>query len=72
LHITANALDSAFLKKIKELYKSKRIAITIEEEKDETAFLLKSDANRKFLLESIKQAESGNLVKVKIGKRNKK
>lgn len=69
-HIKASDLDEKFLKRIKALFKSsKKISITVEEEPDETEYLLRSEANRKMLEQSIKEAESGNLIKVNIGKR---
>lgn len=43
-----------------------------KEQQDETEYLLQSEANRKMLLESIKQAERGELIKVNIGKAKKK
>ncbi len=56
-HINANALDLDFLNKIKVMFKSKPITITIEEEQDETEYLLQIDANRKMLEDSIKSKE---------------
>ena len=71
-HIKANELDETFLKQLKIIFKRKQISISVEEEEDETEYLLRSEANRKMLLESIKQAEKGELVTVKIGKARKK
>jgi len=71
-HLSANDLSVDFLKSLKSMYKGKTISITVEPEMDETEYLLSSDANRKMLLESIKQVENGELVKVDIGKATKK
>lgn len=71
-HLSANDLSEDFLNSLKSLYKGKTISITVEPEMDETEYLLSSEANRKILLESIKQAENGELVKVDIGKAHKK
>ena len=71
-HINANELDLNFLNRVKAMFKNKPISIIIEEEQDETEYLLASEANRKVLLESIKQAERGELIKVNIGKVRKK
>ncbi len=71
-HLSANELSEDILNSIKSLYKGKTISITVEPEMDETEYLLSSEANRKILLESIKQAENGDLVKVDIGKAHKK
>jgi predicted transposase YbfD/YdcC len=56
-HLKAEELDEKFLKTGKALFKKKKISITIEEEMDETAYLLSTDANRKHLEESIKSKE---------------
>ncbi|PIY04759.1 MAG: hypothetical protein COZ21_05745 [Bacteroidetes bacterium CG_4_10_14_3_um_filter_31_20] len=71
-HINASELDFNFLNGVKAMFKNKPISIIIEEEQDETEYLLQSDANRNMLLKSIKQAERGELIKVKIGKAKKK
>ncbi|MCL4481781.1 MAG: hypothetical protein M1445_04015, partial [Bacteroidetes bacterium] len=55
-HLSANDLSVDFLKSLKSMYKGKTISITVEPEMDETEYLLSSEANRKMLLESIKQA----------------
>ena len=71
-HLSANDLSVDFLKSLKSMYKGKTISITIEPEMDETKYLLSSEANRKLLLESIKQAENGEFVNVNIGKVHEK
>lgn len=71
-HINANELDLNFLNKVKTMFKNKPISIIIEEEQDETEYLLQSKANRKMLLASIKQVEKGELIKINIGKIRKK
>ena len=71
-HLNADELDNNFINKIKKLFGSKFISIIIEEEPDETEYLLKSEVNRKALFESIQQVEDGKLIKVKIGKTNSK
>lgn len=69
-HITPSELDHDLMMKIKELFKSsRRIAITVEEELDETEYLLRSETNRTMLEQSMKEAELGKTVKVNIGKR---
>lgn len=65
-HLSANDLSEDFLKSLKSMYKGKTISITVEAEMDETEYLLSSEANRKFLLESMRQAEKGELIKVDI------
>ena len=67
-HLNANELNEDFLKKLKAMFKSKHIAITVEEEIDETEYLLSTPANRKHLEESIKNAKAGKLTEVNIDK----
>jgi len=71
-HLAANELTVDILAALKKLYKGKKISITVEEEMDETEYLLKSEANKKMLLESIKQAENGELISVNFKKARKK
>ena len=56
-HIKASELNENFLKGLKTLFKSKRISIIVEEEQDETEYLLQSEANRKMLEESLNSKE---------------
>ena len=67
-HIKASELDENFIKALKMIFKSKRISIFVEEEQDETEYLLSSPANRRMLEKSIKNAEKGNLIEVDIDK----
>lgn len=62
-HITPNELDHDLLMKIKELFKSsRRIAITVEDELDETEYLLRSEANRNMLEQSMNEVKLGALT----------
>lgn len=71
-HLKANELDEDFLKKLKVMFKSKNISITVEEDEDETEKLIAQPENLKMLRTSILQAERGELVKIKMGKTHKK
>ena len=51
-HIKAVELDENFLKTLKKMFGNKKISITVEEEQDETEYLLSSPANRQMLEES--------------------
>jgi len=69
--INADELDSRFLKALKALFKNKEIEIAVceapEIEEDETAYLLKSPANRARLLNAIENiAHNRNLVTVNL------
>lgn len=64
-HLSANDLTADFLKSLRTLYKGKTISITVEAEMDETEYLLASEANRKVLLNRIKDVQEGkNLMPV--------
>jgi len=71
-HLNAAELDLNFLQKLKQMFGNKSISIIVEEEPDETEYLLKSENNRNMLLESMRQADNGELIKVKIGKTDNK
>lgn len=58
----ADKIDNQFLEAIKTLFKNKRIKVTIEDEIDETEYLLNNESNKEFLLRSIKQAETGTHI----------
>ncbi len=59
-------LDYAFFESLKTLFKDKEIEIMVSEV-DETAYLMSTAANRKHLLNAIKNIERGtNLVTVDI------
>jgi hypothetical protein len=69
--IKANELDSRFIKTLKAMFKDKEIEIAVcevsEIEEDETAYLLKSPANRERLLKAIENvAHDRNLVTVNL------
>jgi antitoxin YefM len=69
--INANELDSRFIRALKALFKNKEIEIAVcevsEIEEDETAYLLKSPANRERLLAAIENvAHDRNLVTVNL------
>lgn len=59
--INANELDGRFVRAMKAMFKNKEIEIAVCEaaqtENDETAYLLKSPANKKRLLQAIENVE---------------
>jgi uncharacterized membrane protein YkoI len=63
---TTSELNADFLKAIKTLFKNQRISVTVEAEMDTTDYLMSNEANRKSILESIAQADRGELIKVKL------
>jgi antitoxin YefM len=67
--MNAGKLDSRFLRALKAMFKDKEIEIVVCEaeqiEEDETAYLLKSPANRERLLKAIEDVtHNRNLVTV--------
>ena len=64
--LNASELDSQFIESLKALFKDKEIEITVSEV-DETAYLLRSEANKKRLLEAIQNVDSQTgLVEVQL------
>jgi antitoxin YefM len=66
----AEELDSRFIRALKAIFKGKEIEIVVCEssniEEDETAYLLKSPANRERLLKAIEHvAHNRNLITIK-------
>ncbi len=59
--VHAGELDQDFFERLKAMFKGKEIEIIVQEadENDETAYLLRSEANRKHLLEAKEYAENG-------------
>jgi antitoxin YefM len=67
--LKASELDSKFLDAVQDLFQDREIEISVcetaEEEEDETAYLLRSPANRERLLKAIENvAREENLVTV--------
>jgi len=61
-HVKADELDEVFLDTLKALFKDKEIEIVVSE-RDETAYLLRSPANRERLLRAVADVEkSQNIV----------
>jgi antitoxin YefM len=59
--INADELDQNLLDSIKALFKHKEIEIVISE-RDETAYLLRSPANRERLLRAVKDVENNQNI----------
>jgi antitoxin YefM len=65
--LNANELDEKFVKSLRVLFKDKDIEIIVNEV-DETAYLLRSKANKERLLKAVENVEKGeNLVETRIG-----
>ena len=61
--INADELDQKLLDSIKALFKHKEIEIVISE-RDETAYLLRSPANRRSLLRAVREVENNQNIVV--------
>ena len=71
-HTSANELDENFIKTLKSIFKSKRIAITVEEDLDETSYLLSTNANKAHLLDAVKDENSVSFSFEDLKKHSKK
>jgi antitoxin YefM len=62
-HVKADELDQRFLDALKAMFKDKEIEIAVYE-RDETAYLLRSPANRERLLRAVADVESSQNILV--------
>jgi len=58
--LKADEITQNLLETIRNNYKDKEVEITIQEVEDETAHLLKSQANREHLLRGMEEIQSGS------------
>jgi hypothetical protein len=65
-HISADELNNEFLQHLKQTFGKKQLLITVEEDNDDTFFLLSSKENRNKLKQSLKELEAGDLVSVRL------
>ncbi|MCK9414446.1 MAG: hypothetical protein M0Q53_19245 [Prolixibacteraceae bacterium] len=62
--LKAKELDRSFIDSVKNLFKDREIEISIKPTQDETDYLLNSPANKKKLLEAIKEVKQNkNLIR---------
>ncbi|MEI8203263.1 MAG: hypothetical protein WCH34_09645 [Bacteroidota bacterium] len=63
-HLKASELDENLIRKIKNVFGEKNISITIEEDIDETDYLLSNPENKKLLKKSLEEAKAGKLIEI--------
>ncbi len=63
-HLSSEELNDKFLQKIRQSFGKKQLLITVEEDTDDTFFLLSSKENRHKLNQSITELERGDVVSV--------
>ena len=59
-------MDANFLEALKKLFNGKDIVISVAAEADTTDYLLRDPARKVMLLRFIAEAESGNLLSVRL------
>lgn len=65
ISLELDELNSRLIDQLKDLFRDarqKRVTITVDDEMDETDYLLQSPANRERLLHSLENARQGNFV----------
>lgn len=66
ISLDLDELDNTFLRQLKTFFgkrKHGKITIILEEDVDETEYLLQSPANKEGLLRSLENANQGNFIK---------
>jgi hypothetical protein len=65
ISLQLDELNSGLIDQLKELFKNaqrKQVTIIVDDEADETAYLLESPANRERLFRSLENARHGNVI----------
>jgi len=63
-HLSSEELNDDFLQKLKQTFGKKKLFITIEEDEDDTFFLLSTKENRDKFKQSLKELNKGEVVEV--------
>ena len=63
-HISTDELNEEFLQNLKQSFGKKQLLITVEEDTDDTFFLLSTDDNRNKFKRSLKELNAGEVVSV--------
>lgn len=65
-HISTDELNEEFLQRLKNTFGKKQLLITIEEDEDDTFYLLSTKENRDKFKQSLKELSSGDVVAVSL------
>jgi len=65
-HISADELNDEFLLKLKSIFGKKQLLITIEEDEDDTFYLLSTAENRNKFKQSLKELKEGEVVTISL------
>ncbi len=63
-HVSGEELNDEFLQKLKNTFGKKQLLITVEEDEDDTFYLLSTKENRDKFKQSLKELNNGELVSV--------
>lgn len=65
ISLELDELNSGLIQQLKEIFsqsRRKHVTIIVDDEQDETDYLLQSSANRERLLHSLENARQGNII----------
>ncbi|MEJ7683089.1 MAG: hypothetical protein WKG06_35585 [Segetibacter sp.] len=65
-HISTEELNDEFLQRLKNVFGEKQLLITIEEDEDDTFYLLSTKENRNKFKQSLKELNNGEVVSVSL------
>ena len=65
-HISPDELNDEFLQKLKSTFGKKHLLITVEEDEDDTFYLLSTKENRDKFKQSLKELNDGEVVVVSL------
>lgn len=63
-HVTSEELNDDFLQRLKNTFGNKQLLITVEEDTDDTFFLLSSKQNRSKFKQSIQELNNGDVITI--------
>jgi hypothetical protein len=70
-HVNTEELNDEFLQKLKLTFGNKQLLITVEEDPDDTFFLLSTSENRNKFKQSLRELNSGDVITITPGELRK-